>query len=71
MLKNILNLKGTQRIKKGDQQTIIGGRPPGIFLCCNPLLECCTTTHLALNNPRCGGQYQSGCSYHKATDCCA
>lgn len=71
MIKNILNLKGTQRINKDEQRGISGGRPPiGPTSCCNPALECCTTTHLALNNSFCGGQYQSGCSYHRATECC-
>ena len=71
MLKTLLNLKGTQRIKREDQKTISGGAPPGTpTQCCDPALECCTTTHLALNNASCGGQYKSGCTYHRATGCC-
>ena len=71
MLKTILELKDTKRIKREDQKSISGGARPGSpRLCCDPALECCTTTHLALNNANCGGQYQSGCTYHRASGCC-
>ena len=71
MLKTLLNLKDTQRIKREDQRSISGGRPPiGPTSCCNPALECCTTSHLAQNQPSCGGQYRPGCTYHRASGCC-
>ncbi|MBQ0736016.1 hypothetical protein [Aquimarina celericrescens] len=70
MLKTILNLEGAQSLKKSEQKAINGGQLVPI-LCCNPIMECCTTTSVALNNPSCGASYKPGCRFHKANGCCA
>lgn len=69
MKKSILTIGAA--LNKKEQQEISGGIPTiKPSRCCNPALSCCTTSHLALNNPFCGGTYISGCQYHPATDCC-
>ncbi|TSE03125.1 MULTISPECIES: hypothetical protein [Aquimarina] len=70
MLKTILNLEGTKKLKKDQQKAINGGLRPILRRCCDPALQCCTTTHVALNNPSCGATYTPGCSYHASNGCC-
>ncbi|MBG6128718.1 hypothetical protein IWQ47_000591 [Aquimarina sp. EL_43] len=70
MLKTILDLEGTKSLKKSEQKGINGGRIPVLRKCCNPALRCCTTSHVALNNPSCGATYIPGCSYHPSNGCC-
>ncbi|TPN85445.1 hypothetical protein [Aquimarina algicola] len=70
MLKKILNLEGVQRLKKLEQNKISGGLRPILRRCCDPALQCCTTSSLAQNNPSCGGTFIPGCSFHPASNCC-
>ncbi|WP_133537227.1 hypothetical protein [Tenacibaculum caenipelagi] len=68
MKKSILNLGKALNIV--EQKQINGGVKPKPSLCCDPALQCCTTSYLAQNNTSCGGTYISGCQYHPATNCC-
>ena len=69
MKRQILNLG--KALNKADQKEINGGLGPlKPFICCDPALQCCTTSHLAQNNASCGGTYISGCRYHPASGCC-
>ena len=68
MKESILNIGKT--LNKIEQKFINGGLKLKPTQCCDPALRCCTTSHLALNNPGCGGTYISGCQYHPSTDCC-
>ncbi|WP_299106576.1 hypothetical protein [uncultured Tenacibaculum sp.] len=70
MKKSILNLGKV--LSRTEQKKIDGGGfgPLKPRRCCDPALQCCTTSHLALNNPSCGGTYMSGCQYHPANGCC-
>ncbi|WP_417799861.1 hypothetical protein [Tenacibaculum sp.] len=67
MKKSILTL-GKSLNTAAQKQINGGGLKPR--RCCDPALQCCTTSHAALNNPSCGGTYISGCQYHPATNCC-
>lgn len=68
MKKQILNLG--KALNKSEQKSIEGGWKIRPFKCCDPAMQCCTTSHLAQNNPSCGGTYISGCQYHPASNCC-
>ncbi len=67
MKKSILNLG--KHLDTRSQKAINGGRLKPTK-CCDPALQCCTTSYAALNNPSCGGNYISGCQYHPAVNCC-
>ncbi len=71
-MKNLAKLNGAKALSKNEQKSVTGGGSrPGFrpSTCCDPANQCCTTTAL-VNQPLCGGTYQSGCQYHVATSCC-
>ncbi|WP_299156996.1 hypothetical protein [uncultured Tenacibaculum sp.] len=68
MKKQILNIGKV--LNKAEQKKIEGGLKLKPTRCCDPAMQCCTTSHLAQNNPSCGGTYISGCQYHPASGCC-